>query len=159
MAVKKPKYSGFGATPATAAAAGRSYVPPVYTLPPADSCPFTAAADHRAQIEAALIRLVNPPSLVCASNRTIGTVDWTVALYSDDTVQIVTDNEPVATGRFVTQSHVTAWGSLSVESRIVDVAPVAAVPSDIVESLAGDLTYFAMRAGRFTHCHGKKVQS
>jgi len=44
MAVKKPKYSGFDETPATAAAAGRSYVPPVYTLPPADSCPFTAAA-------------------------------------------------------------------------------------------------------------------
>ena len=157
MAVKKPKYSGFGATPATAA--GRSYVRPVYTLPPADSCPFTAAADRHAQIEAALIRLVNPPSFVCASTRTIETVDWTVALYSDDTVQIVTDNEPVATGRFVTESHVTAWGSISIESRIVDVTPAVAVSADIVESLAGDLTYFAMRAGRFTHCHGKNVQS
>jgi len=128
MAVKKPKYSGFGATPATA-----------------------AAADRHAQIEAALIRLVNPPSLVCASNRTIETVDWTVALYSDDTVRIVTDNEPVATGRFVAESHVTAWNSISIESRIVDVTPAAAVSADIVESLAGDLTYFAMRAGRFTH--------
>jgi hypothetical protein len=151
MTLKRPQYSGLVATPATAEATGRAYVPPVYTLRPAEPCPFTVATQRNAQIEAALTRLVNPPSLVCTSNRTVGTVDWTVALYSDDTVQIITDNEPVATGRFATQSHVTAWGSLSVESRIVDVTPAAVVSADIVESLAGDLTYFAMRAGRFSH--------
>jgi hypothetical protein len=82
-----------------------------------------------------------------------------VTLFSDDSVRISVDGSAVATGRFVTDSHVTAWGSLSVESRIVDVTPAAAVAADIVESLAGDLTYFAMRAGRFAHCHGKAVQS
>jgi len=131
MAVKKPKYSGFVATPATAAAAGRAYVPPTCTQ----------------------------PRFSCGSTRTVDNRDWNATLFSNDTVKISVDGAHVATGRFVTQSHVTAWGSLSVESRIVDVAPVAAVPSDIVESLAGDLTYFAMRAGRFAHCHEKKVQS
>ena len=100
-------------------------------------------------IEAALTRLVNPPSLVCASNRTIGTVDWTVALYSDDTVWIVTDDAPVATGRFVTSTESTPFG-YSVSADIVDVAPVDAVSADVLRSLTNDLTYFAMRAGRFS---------
>jgi hypothetical protein len=101
-------------------------------------------------IEAALTRLINPPSVTCASNRTVGTVDWTVVLYSDDSVRIVTNDEPVATGRFVTESHVTAWGSLSVDARIVDVTPVGAVSDEILRSLTSDLTFFAMRAGRFS---------
>jgi hypothetical protein len=100
-------------------------------------------------IEAALIRLVNPPALVCASNRTIGSVDYTVALYSDDTVRIVTDDAPVATGRFVTSTESTQFG-YSVESQIVDVLPVDAVSAEILRSLTNDLTYFAMRAGRFS---------
>jgi hypothetical protein len=131
MPSKRPQYSGFVATPATAAAAGRAYVSPVYTS----------------------------PAFACGSTRTVGGRDWNVTLFSDDTVRIRVDGAPVATGRFVTDSHVTAWGSLSIESRIVDVTPNAAVSADIVESLAGDLTYFAMRAGRFSHCHGKAVQS
>jgi len=125
-------------------------IAPNYTLAPAEPCPFITVAAHHAKIEAALTRLINPPALVCTSNRTIGAVDWTVALYSDDTVRIVTDGAPVATGQFVTESHVTAWGSLSIESRIIDVTPAAAAAVDIVKSLAGDLTYFAMRAGRFS---------
>ena len=120
MALKKTQYSGFVATPATAAAAGRAYVPPTDT--------------H--------------PRFSCGSTRTVGGAEWNVTLYSDDSVRISRDTVPVATGRFVTSTHVTAWGSLSVESRIVDVT--AAVSADIVESLAGDLTYFAMRAGRFS---------
>ena len=100
-------------------------------------------------IEAALTRLVNPPSLVCASNRTIGTVDWTVALYSDDTVWIVTDDAPVTTGRFVTSTESTQFG-YSVSADIVDVLPIDAVSADVLRSLTNDLTYFAMRAGRFS---------
>jgi hypothetical protein len=130
MALKKTQYSGFVATPATAAAAGRAFV-------------------ARATVDA--------PQFSCGSTRTVHGRDWNVTLFSDDTVRISVDGAPVATGRFVTESHVTAWGSLSVESRIVDVTPAAAVPADIVESLAGDLTYFAMRAGRFAHCRGKAV--
>jgi hypothetical protein len=119
-------------TPAVSEALGRAYVPPTYT--------------H--------------PGFACGSTRTVNGVDWNVTLYSDDSVRISRDTVPVATGRFVTESHVTAWGSLSVESRIVDVTPAAAVAADIVESLAGDLTYFAMRAGRFSHCpFGKAVRS
>jgi hypothetical protein len=131
MALKKPQYSGFVATPATAAAVGRAYVSPAYTS----------------------------PAFSCGSTRTVAGVDWNVTLFSDDTVRISRDSAPVATGRFVTDSHITAWGSLSIESRIVDVTPAVGVSADIVESLAGDLTYFAMRAGRFAHCHGKGVQS
>ena len=100
-------------------------------------------------IEAALTRLINPPALVCASNRTVGTVDWTVALYSDDTVRIVTDDAPVATGRFVTSTESTPFG-YSVSADIVDVAPVDVLSADILRDLTNDLTYFAMRAGRFS---------
>ena len=123
MALKKPQYSGFVATPATAAASGRAFV-------------------ARATVDA--------PQFSCGSTRTVNGSEWNVTLYSDDSVRISRDTVPVATGRFVTESHVTAWGSRSVESRIVDVTPAAAVPADIVESLAGDLTFFAMRAGRFS---------
>jgi hypothetical protein len=118
-------------TPATAAALGRAHVPVSYTA----------------------------PVFSCGSTRTVDGRDWNVTLFSDDSVRISVDGSAVATGRFVTESHVTAWGSLSIESRIVDVTPAAAVAADIVESLAGDLTYFAMRAGRFAHCHGKAVRS
>lgn len=100
-------------------------------------------------IEAALRRLIHPPALVCASNRTVAHVDWTVALYSDDTVRIVTDAAPVAAGRFVTSTKSTPFG-YSVESQIVDVLPVDAVSAEIIQSLTNDLTYFAMRAGRFS---------
>ena len=100
-------------------------------------------------IEAALTRLVNPPALVCASNRTVGTIDWTVALYSDDTVRIITDAAPVAAGRFVTSTESTPFG-YSVSADIVDVSPVDAVSADVLRSLTNDLTYFAMRAGRFS---------
>ena len=102
-------------------------------------------------IEAALTRLVNPPALVCASNRTVGTVDWTVALYSDDSVRIVTDDAPVAVGRFVTSTAPAEFpGVLAIDARIVDVTPAGAVSSEILESLTTDLTFFAMRAGRFS---------
>jgi hypothetical protein len=103
------------------------------------------------QIEAALVRLINPPVFVCGSTRTVDGVDWNVTLFSDDTVRISVDGAPVATGRFMTEtSVVSGWSSLSVVSRIVDVVPAEAVAADIVEFLAGDLTYFAMRAGRFS---------
>ena len=104
-------------------------------------------------IEAALTRLINPPVLTCASNRTVGTVDWTVALYSDDTVRIVTDGEPVALGRFVTSTAPTPFG-YSIDAQIVDVTPANALSAEILQSLTNDLTYFAMRAGRFS---GKAV--
>ena len=94
--------------------------------------------------------LTPAPAFSCGSTRTVDGVDWNVTLFSDDTVRISVDGAPVATGRFVTNSHVTAWGSISIESRIVDVTPTEAVAVDIVESLAGDVTYFAMRAGRFS---------
>lgn len=100
-------------------------------------------------IEAALTRLINPPSLVCASNRTVGNVDYTVALYSDDSVRIVTDDAPVATGRFVTSTEPTPFG-YSIAADIVDVSPVDAMSADILHSFTNDLTYFSMRAGRFS---------
>jgi hypothetical protein len=118
-------------------------IAPNYTLAPA---PSTVDA-----IEAALTRLINPPALVCASNRTVGTVDWTVALYSDDTVRIVTDAAPVALGRFVTSTAPAEFpGAIAIDARIIDVLPVDAVSADVLQSLTNDLTYFAMRAGRFS---------
>ena len=102
-------------------------------------------------IEAALTRLVNPPALTCASTRTVGTVDWTVALYSDDTVRIVTDAAPVAAGRFVASTAPAEFpGVIAIDARIVDVLPVDAVSADVLRSLTNDLTYFAVRAGRFS---------
>jgi hypothetical protein len=102
-------------------------------------------------IEAALVRLVHPPAFVCAANRTIGTVDYTVALYSDDTVRIVTDTAPVALGRFATSIAPAEFpGVIAIDSQIVDVTPVGAVSADVLRSLTNDLTYFAMRAGRFS---------
>jgi hypothetical protein len=65
-------------------------------------------------------------------------------------VRIVTNGEPVALGRFATTTAPAEFpGAIAIDARIVDVTPVGAVSADIVESLAGDLTYFAMRAGRF----------
>jgi hypothetical protein len=102
-------------------------------------------------IEAALTRLINPPSVTCASNRTVGTVDWTVVLYSDDSVRIVTNDEPVALGRFVTSTAPAEFpGAIAIDARIVDVTPVGAVSDEIIRSLTNDLTFFAMRAGRFS---------
>ena len=101
-------------------------------------------------IEAALTRLVNPPALTCASNRTVGTVDWTVALYSDDSVRIVADGEPVALGRFVTSTAPAEFpGAIAIDARIIDVTPSDAVYAEILQNLTNDLTFFAMRAGRF----------
>jgi len=101
---------------------------------------------------------VNPPAFLAGTGRTVAGVNYTVALCSDDSVRIATDGALVALGRFVAVTRRTDYG-YSVESRIVDVTPAAAVSADVVESLAGDLTYFAMRAGRFAHCHGKSVRS
>lgn len=102
-------------------------------------------------IEAALERLVNPPALTCASNRTVGGVDWTVALYSDDSVRIVTDGEPVALGRFVTSTAPAEFpGVTAIDARIVNVTPSDVVSDEILQSLTTDLTFFAMRAGRFS---------
>lgn len=106
--------------------------------------PTTVAA-----VESALARIVNPPAFVAGCTRTVGCVDWTVSLFSDDSVRIKRDAVPVAAGRFETRTWPSGWGTLSVESKIVDVAP-AAVPADIVAALSSDLTYFTFRAGRFS---------
>lgn len=98
-------------------------------------------------IEAALTRLINPPVFVAGTGRTVDGVDYTVALYSDDSVRIARDDAPTAHGRFVATTRRDDYG-YSVEARIVDVDP-AAVPADIVDALSSDLTYFAFRAGRF----------
>ena len=100
-------------------------------------------------IEAALTRLVNPPEFVAGSARTIRGVDWNVSLFSDDTVRIRTSSVDVATGRFVTSTESTQFG-YSVSADIVDVLPVDAVSADVLRSLTNDLTYFAMRARRFS---------
>ncbi len=124
-------------------------IAPNYTLALPDPCPFVTVPNRHAKIEAALTRLINPPAFTCGSTRTVAGVNYTVALCSDDSVRIATDGALVALGRFVVVTRRTDYG-YSVESRIVDVTPAAAVSADIVESLAGDLTYFAMRAGRFS---------
>jgi hypothetical protein len=117
------------------------------STPKAPRKPRPATVDA---IEAALTRLVNPPTLTCASNRTVGTVDWTVALYSDDSVRIVTDGEPVALGRFVSSTAPAEFpGAIAIDARIVDVTPVGAVSADVLRALSSDLTFFAARAGRF----------
>ena len=100
-------------------------------------------------IAAALVRLVNPPEFVAGSARTVRGVDWNVSLFSDDTVRIRTSGIDLATGRFVTSTESTPFG-YSVSADIVDVSPVDAVSADILQSLSNDLTYFAMRAGRFS---------
>lgn len=126
-------------------------IAPNYNLAPAEPCPFVGAP-----VPVAVP--VDAPVFVAGTGRTVDGVDYTVALYSDDSVRIARDDAPAAYGRFVATARRTDYG-YSVESRIVDVTPAAAVPADIVESLAVDLTYFAMRAGRFAHCHRKAVRS
>ena len=100
-------------------------------------------------VEAALTRLVNPPEFVAGSAQNIRGVNWNVSLFSDDTVRIRTSGVDVAVGRFVTSTHRNEYG-YSVSADIVDVSPVDAVSADILQSLSNDLTYFAMRAGRFS---------
>lgn len=115
-------------------------VAPNYTLAPAEPCPFVSVP-----VPAAVP--VDVPTFVAGSACIIEGVDWTVALYSDDTIRIVTDDAPVATGRFVTSTHRNEYG-YSVESQIVDVTPT--VSPDVLRALSSDLTYFAARAGRFS---------
>lgn len=115
----------------------RASITPAYTRKPAEPCPFVAVPVPTAV-----------PAFVAGCTRTVAGVDYTVALYSDDTVRIVTDGAPEVHGRFETRTWTSGWGTLSVESKIVDIDP-AAVPADIVDALSSDLTYFAFRAGRF----------
>lgn len=118
----------------------KASIAPSYTRKAPEPCPFTGVP-----VPAAVP--VDVPTFVAGTGRTIQGVDYTVALYSDDTVRIVTDGAPTAHGRFVATARRTDYG-YSVVSRIVDVDP-AAVPADIVEKLSSDLIYFAFRAGRF----------
>lgn len=111
-----------------------------YTIKPAEPCPFTGAP-----VPATVP--VDAPSFVAGTGWTVDGVDYTVALYSDDTVRIARDGGPTAHGRFVASTRWDGYG-FCVVSRIVDVDP-AAVPADIVDALSRDLTYFAARAGRF----------
>lgn len=105
--------------------------------------PATVAA-----VESALVRVVNPPAFVAGTGGIVDGVDYTVALYSDDSVRIVADGAPTARGRFVTATESTRHG-YSVTAEIVDVSPAGVVSADVLRSLASDLTFFAMRAGRF----------
>lgn len=118
----------------------KSTTAPVYTRKPAEPCPFIGAPVPTAVA-------VNLPAFVAGTGRTIGGVDYTVALYSDDSVRITTDGAPAAHGRFVALSCRTDYG-VSVDARIVDVNPEV-VSADVVQALSSDLTYFAFRAGRF----------
>ncbi len=119
----------------------KSSIAPAYTRKAPEPCPFVATP-----VPAAVP--VNPPAFVAGCTRTVAGVDWNVSLFSDDTVRIKRDTASVALGRFETRTWTSGWGTLSVESKIVDIDP-AAVPADIVTALSSDLTYFAFRAGRF----------
>jgi len=111
--------------------------------------PSADTSEQHARIEAALTRLVTPPTFVAGSTRTVDGIDYTVALYSDDSVRIARDSEPVASGRFVATVGPAEYpGALSIDARIVDVMGI--VDEDLVRALANDLTYFAFRAGRFS---------
>lgn len=114
-------------------------VTPNYTRAPAEPCPLAAVP-----VPAAVP--IDAPTFLAGTGRTVDGVDYTVALYSDDSVRIARDDAPTAHGRFVATTRRTDYG-YSVESRIVDVVP--AVPADVVDALSSDLTYFAARAGRF----------
>jgi hypothetical protein len=89
------------------------------------------------------------PAFVAGSARTVRGVDWNVSLFSDDTVRIRTSGVDVATGRFVTSTRRTDYG-YSVSADIVDVSPVDAMSADVLWDLSSNLTFFAMRAGRFS---------
>lgn len=119
----------------------KSSIAPAYTRKAPEPCPFVPVP-----VPAAVP--VDAPAFLAGTGRTVAGVDYTVALYSDDTVRIVTDGALTAHGRFVATTRRTDYG-YSVDARIVDVNP-AAVPADIVDALSSDLTYFAMRAGRFS---------
>lgn len=115
-------------------------IAPAYTRKAPEPCPFVDVPVPAAVPVGAAV-------FVAGTGRTVAGVDYTVALYSDDTVRIVTDGAPTACGRFVATTRRTEYG-YSVDARIVDIDS-AAVPSDIVDALSSDLTYFAFRAGRF----------
>lgn len=117
---------------------------PNYTLSPAEPCPFVGVP-----VPAAVP--VDVPTFLAGTGRTVAGVDYTVALYSDDSVRIVMDGAPAAHGRFVSITRRTDYG-YSVESQIVDVTPT--VSADVLRALSSDLTFFAARAGRFS---GKAV--
>ena len=90
------------------------------------------------------------PSYVAGTVSEINGVEWAVSLFSDDTVKIHVNGArtPVAVGRFVTSTHRNEYG-YCVSSDIVDVSPES-VTADILRDLSSNLTFFAMRAGRFS---------
>ena len=116
-------------------------IAPNYTLAPAEPCPFVGVP-----VPAAVP--VDVPVFIAGTVSEINGVEWSVSLFSDDTVRIRTSGVDLATGRFVATTRRTDYG-YSVESQIVDVSPVDAVSADILRDLTSDLTFFAMRAGRF----------
>ena len=132
--IRKPRVDTSTPTPAIA---------PNYTLSPAEPCPFVA-------VPAPVSVPVKHPAYVAGTVSEIGGVDWSVSLFSDDTVKIHVNGArtPVATGRFVTSTHRNDYG-YSVSADIVDVTPFRAVTAEILRDLSSNLTFFAMRAGRF----------
>jgi hypothetical protein len=119
-------------------------IAPNYTLAPAEPCSFVA-------VSTPVPGPVNPPEFVAGTVSEIGGVEWSVSLFSDDTVKIHVNaaRTPVAVGRFVTSTHRNEYG-YSVSADIVDVTPFRAVTADILRDLSSNLTFFAMRAGRFS---------
>ena len=91
------------------------------------------------------------PSYVAGTVSEINGVEWSVSLFSDDTVKIHVNGAriPAAVGRFVTSTHRNDYG-YSVSADIVDVSPVDAVSADVLRDLSSNLTFFAMRAGRLS---------
>jgi len=90
------------------------------------------------------------PAYVAGTVSEINGVEWSVSLFSDDTVKIHVNGArtPAAVGRFVTSTHRNEYG-YSVSADIVDVTPFRAVTAEILRDLSSNLTFFAMRAGRF----------
>jgi len=115
-------------------------IAPNYTLAPAEPCPFVGVP-----VPAAVP--VDVPVFIAGTVSEINGVEWSVSLFSDDTVRIRTSGVDLATGRFVATTRRTDYG-YSVESRIVDVTPT--VSADVLRDLSSNLTFFAMRAGRFS---------
>lgn len=125
-------------------------IAPHYTLAPAEPCPFVAVPTP-VPVSIPVPVPVQHPVYVAGTVSEINGVAWAVSLFSDDTVKIHVNasRTPVATGRFATSTRRSDYG-YNVESQIVDVLPVDAVSAEILQSLTNDLTYFAMRAGRFS---------
>jgi hypothetical protein len=117
-------------------------VAPNYTLAPAEPCPFVG-------VPTPVPGPVNPPEFVACAFTKIKNFDWSVTLNSDNNVSIVTSSGLIAFGKFVTSLRWTEYG-YSVTSEIVDVAPAGAVSADVLRDLSSNLTFFAMRAGRFS---------